>query len=194
MMLTTDPEKRITINEIRQHEWYQQVPDLAAAATTNSAQTEELDQEILEKLVAFGFEKDFAVESVKRKKHNNATTTYQLLLEKKNRGQEQACSDVNSVISSCDDDSADVSQLVGKSRDNETQAAGDAQASRTARNKLKRARKKQNLRDAEADCNGKPDAQAGQERKGRGKGQERKGRGKGKAHQEGGYPAVPVAA
>jgi len=210
-MLTTDPEKRITIDEIRQHEWYQQVPDLAAAVAANSAQTDELDQEILEKLVDFGFPKDFAVESVKRKKHNNATTTYQLLLEKKNRGQEQACSDVNSVISSCDDDSADVFPPVGKSSDNETPATGDGQAHRTDRKKLKRARKKQSLREAEADCNGKPDAPAGAKGAGAGYSEkltdrqrenlernqasrQRKGGGRGKAHQKGGYPTGPAAA
>lgn len=197
LMLTTDPDKRITIPEIREHPWYKQVPDVARHCYENTEETE-IDQDVLRQLEEFGFPRDFAVESIRNHKHNNVTTTYRLLLEKRQKKQRDnvanAAADVaESVISSCDDDSADTEPV-----DVEAEDAAQTSNVKSSRKRMNRSRRKQNLQNGNADGkedaaakagNAEADANDGSEHKGRGR---RRGRGgknsQGKGRREGGYP------
>lgn len=89
LMLTTDPEKRITIPEIRQHSWYKQIPD-ASPRWDAGAEDFKLEDDLLWQIEELGFPRKHTVESLKSKKHNLVTTTYLLLREKKRRLAEQA--------------------------------------------------------------------------------------------------------
>lgn len=81
-VLTTDPEKRLTLDGIRQHVWYQQIPE---ASLQEREGAESLDQDILDQLESYGFSREFAVKCLKTNKHNHVTTTYYLLQEKRLR-------------------------------------------------------------------------------------------------------------
>mmetsp|Transcript_13904 Transcript_13904/g.25615 ORF Transcript_13904/g.25615 Transcript_13904/m.25615 type:complete len:677 (+) Transcript_13904:96-2126(+) len=102
-MLTTDPDKRITLAGIRQHRWYQQIPEASlpdisghwGLGSTNKATAPKwrktnspaiiLDEEILEQLESYGFSREYATKCLHTNKHNHVTTTYYLLLSKKQR-------------------------------------------------------------------------------------------------------------
>eukprot|EP00927_Polykrikos_kofoidii_P007674 TRINITY_DN13154_c3_g1_i1.p1 TRINITY_DN13154_c3_g1~~TRINITY_DN13154_c3_g1_i1.p1 ORF type:complete len:757 (+),score=115.93 TRINITY_DN13154_c3_g1_i1:66-2336(+) len=86
-MLTTDPEKRLTLKAIREHNWYKQIPE--AAVRMNEVQNE-LDQEIIDQLDSYGFSREHAVKCLQSNKHNHVTTTYYLLKEKKHLQQNDA--------------------------------------------------------------------------------------------------------
>jgi len=79
-MLTTDPEKRLTLDGVRQHKWYCQMQE---ASIPDYEDKGIMDEEILEQLDSYGFPRDYAVKCLKTNKHNHATTTYYLLKEKK---------------------------------------------------------------------------------------------------------------
>eukprot|EP00927_Polykrikos_kofoidii_P029189 TRINITY_DN25280_c2_g4_i1.p1 TRINITY_DN25280_c2_g4~~TRINITY_DN25280_c2_g4_i1.p1 ORF type:complete len:744 (-),score=98.74 TRINITY_DN25280_c2_g4_i1:551-2782(-) len=79
-MLTTDPEKRLTLAGIREHAWYRQIPE---AGLSINEDANVLDQEILEQLDCYGFALEYAIKCVQANKHNHVTTTYYLLKEKK---------------------------------------------------------------------------------------------------------------
>lgn len=83
-ILTVDPEKRVTAAQIREHPWYQQVPDAAISWPGTSAD-EGPDKELLDQLEKYSIPRDYALRSLQLNKHNLATTTYYLLLERKNR-------------------------------------------------------------------------------------------------------------
>eukprot|EP00746_Dinoflagellata_sp_MGD_P142917 gnl/MRDRNA2_/MRDRNA2_75815_c0_seq1.p1 gnl/MRDRNA2_/MRDRNA2_75815_c0~~gnl/MRDRNA2_/MRDRNA2_75815_c0_seq1.p1 ORF type:complete len:604 (-),score=95.79 gnl/MRDRNA2_/MRDRNA2_75815_c0_seq1:633-2381(-) len=82
-MLTTDPERRITIPRIRAHPWYRQIPE--SSLPTPDLQAAGLEEDVLEQLDRFGFPRDYATKCLQMNKHNHVTTTYYLLAEKKNR-------------------------------------------------------------------------------------------------------------
>jgi len=102
-MLTTDPEKRITLDGIRQHKWYRQMPEASLPDIDGFASLDRplakkmngkaskpaviLDEEILDQLESYGFSRDYAVKCLQTNKHNHLTTTYHLLKAKKQRSQ-----------------------------------------------------------------------------------------------------------
>jgi 5'-AMP-activated protein kinase catalytic alpha subunit len=132
-MLTTDPEKRITIPEIREHPWYKQIPD-AAAIWDGKAKDKELRQDIMKQLDGLGFPRDFAVQSLKNQKHNMVTTTYYLLLEKMRR---RALRDAKrGEIKVSEPDSSEST--------NSNDEEGDTQAA-SPRRPMNRSRRKKNL-------------------------------------------------
>jgi len=188
-MLTTDPEKRITIAEIREHPWYQQVPDIARSCFSENVKEKEIDQEVVDKLVGHGFELNFVVESVRNNKHNNATTSYHLLLEKKRHGQPLESADAIDLISSCEDDSTDTEKASENGNAEKPQVV-DSASSPNGR-LMKRSRRKKNLKNGDGNSAGDKDANAGKDgddgaagaQKGRGRGNRR-----GRGGRKGGYP------
>jgi len=91
-MLTTDPGKRLTIEGIRWHPWYRQIPeasirlgtpDFRASANQQANGKSTFDEELLQQLENYGFARDYAVKCLQTNKHNHVTTTYYLLYQKK---------------------------------------------------------------------------------------------------------------
>jgi len=83
-MLTTDPTRRMNLNDIRQHPWYRQFPE-ASKKMTDAAGNLAMDEEVLEQLDSYGYQREYAVKCLQTNKHNHVTTTYYLLLEKRLR-------------------------------------------------------------------------------------------------------------
>lgn len=79
-MLTTDPALRLTLDGIRQHAWYKQIPE---ASTQDFEDTGILDEVILDQLDSYGFSREYARKCLLSNKHNHVTTTYFLLREKR---------------------------------------------------------------------------------------------------------------
>lgn len=94
-MLTTDPTQRMTLDAIRQHVWYRQIPE---ASIRDTLDTSVLDEEILEQLDTYGFQRDYAVKCLQTNKHNHVTTTYYLLKEKRRRAGTDAGMATNAAI------------------------------------------------------------------------------------------------
>lgn len=83
-MLTTDPEHRCTIDEIRCHSWYKLVQESAMQSDIDRTE-KRLEEDVLEQLDRFGFPRDYAERCLQMNKHNHVTTTYYLLVDKKRR-------------------------------------------------------------------------------------------------------------
>lgn len=86
-MLTVDPQKRITIDEIRHHPWVTQGydgPPPTYLPTTYPVH--HIEERVLEQLVSMGFDKEAAREKVMKNEHNQATFIYHLLLARARRG------------------------------------------------------------------------------------------------------------
>mmetsp|Transcript_21913 Transcript_21913/g.51218 ORF Transcript_21913/g.51218 Transcript_21913/m.51218 type:complete len:680 (+) Transcript_21913:59-2098(+) len=81
-LLTVDPEQRITVEQVRAHPWFLQVPDAARAPLSTAT---ELQEDLIEHLERFGFLREYVVKCLQMNKHNHVTTTYHLLAEKKRR-------------------------------------------------------------------------------------------------------------
>eukprot|EP00811_Abedinium_folium_P008914 NODE_1823_length_2366_cov_3.625279.p1 GENE.NODE_1823_length_2366_cov_3.625279~~NODE_1823_length_2366_cov_3.625279.p1 ORF type:complete len:630 (+),score=187.45 NODE_1823_length_2366_cov_3.625279:222-2111(+) len=79
-ILTADPVRRMTIEDIRDHAWYRQMPEASIRVGDNAG---ELDEEVLEQLESYGFPRDHATRCLASSKHNHVTTTYYLLKEKR---------------------------------------------------------------------------------------------------------------
>eukprot|EP00425_Heterocapsa_triquetra_P034187 CAMPEP_0195099418 /NCGR_PEP_ID=MMETSP0448-20130528/58269_1 /TAXON_ID=66468 /ORGANISM="Heterocapsa triquestra, Strain CCMP 448" /LENGTH=264 /DNA_ID=CAMNT_0040134303 /DNA_START=39 /DNA_END=829 /DNA_ORIENTATION=+ len=79
-MLTTDPEKRMTLDGMRQHPWYKQMPEASLVD-----REDQLEEEILEELDNYGFPRDYTLRCLTTNKHNHVTTTYNLLKDKRLR-------------------------------------------------------------------------------------------------------------
>jgi len=201
-MLTTDPEKRITVAEIRQHEWYQAFGPEASLNWDAMPEEEDLDEELLQALDGFGFARDFAVQSLKAKKHNSASTTYSLLQDRKRRGESVEPAELNclQLQAGSDAQAADSSSTEESGEGEKKQAEPDSQ--------MKHSRKHNNggslsggthgqTQESEADKEGAADvtqAAVHNGRKGRGKRGKNNG---GEGKPASGYPAggsVPLAA
>jgi len=98
-MLTTDPEKRLTLDGIRQHAWYRQIPE---ASLRDREDTGSLDEDILEQLDSYGFPREYAVKCLKTNKHNHVTTTYHLIKEKRLRSLSEGKYATSQVIADLD--------------------------------------------------------------------------------------------
>ncbi|KAL5718350.1 cAMP-dependent protein kinase [Ranunculus cassubicifolius] len=86
-MLIVDPTKRITINEIRQHPWFQaHLPRyLAVPPPDTMQQAKKIDVDILQEVVKMGFDKNLLLESLRTRVQNEATVAYYLLLDNRFR-------------------------------------------------------------------------------------------------------------
>jgi 5'-AMP-activated protein kinase, catalytic alpha subunit len=82
-ILTVDPAKRFRIEDIRRHRWWNLTPP-----QTNSQglivgyHRIPIDDQILRATVELGFDHGFTRKCIEANRHNDATTTYYLLLKK----------------------------------------------------------------------------------------------------------------
>ncbi|KAL6644876.1 hypothetical protein ACP70R_016484 [Stipagrostis hirtigluma subsp. patula] len=86
-MLVVDPMKRITIREIREHQWFQiRLPRYLAVPPPDTAQQAKMiDEDTLRDVVNLGFNKDHVCESLCNRLQNEATVAYYLLLDNRFR-------------------------------------------------------------------------------------------------------------
>eukprot|EP00441_Pelagodinium_beii_P004112 CAMPEP_0197679866 /NCGR_PEP_ID=MMETSP1338-20131121/92365_1 /TAXON_ID=43686 ORGANISM="Pelagodinium beii, Strain RCC1491" /NCGR_SAMPLE_ID=MMETSP1338 /ASSEMBLY_ACC=CAM_ASM_000754 /LENGTH=482 /DNA_ID=CAMNT_0043260969 /DNA_START=31 /DNA_END=1476 /DNA_ORIENTATION=- len=84
-LLTTEPARRYTVPDVRNHAWYRQISESSAAPCDWMPGHLNFEEDVLRDLDAFGFPRDYAVRCLELNKHNHVTTTYYLLTEKKRR-------------------------------------------------------------------------------------------------------------
>ncbi|XP_052155621.1 serine/threonine protein kinase OSK1 [Oryza glaberrima] len=86
-MLVVDPMKRITIREIREHQWFTVgLPRYLAVPPPDTAQqVKKLDDETLNDVINMGFDKNQLIESLHKRLQNEATVAYYLLLDNRLR-------------------------------------------------------------------------------------------------------------
>ncbi|XP_052196721.1 SNF1-related protein kinase catalytic subunit alpha KIN10 [Diospyros lotus] len=82
-MLVTDPVKRMTIPQIRYHPWFQaHLPRYLAVPPPNTIQqAKKIDEEILQKVVNMGFDRNSLVDSLSNRVQNEGTVAYYLLFD-----------------------------------------------------------------------------------------------------------------
>ena len=88
-ILATDPVQRYSISDIRRHRWFSKV----SKATQIELQPKALempDPVVLSEIESIGIQRATVVDGLKRGLHNNATTTYHLLLKRITRNAELA--------------------------------------------------------------------------------------------------------
>lgn len=98
-MLTTDPEKRMKLEDIRKHPWYCQIPE---ASLLDREELGSLDEDILDQLENYGFPRDYATKCLNTNKHNHVTTTYYLIKEKNLRSQAEGRGPMSDAIADID--------------------------------------------------------------------------------------------
>ncbi|KAJ8536282.1 hypothetical protein K7X08_034683 [Anisodus acutangulus] len=82
-MLIVDPMKRISIPDIRQHQWFKiHLPRYLAVPPPDAMQhLKKLDEEILQQVIRMGFDRDQLLESLQKRIQDDATVAYYLLYD-----------------------------------------------------------------------------------------------------------------
>lgn len=80
-LLTVNPKKRISIEEIKNHSFYQQ-GDLQIIRDKKLYNKEKINEKIINKMESIGFNKEVIMKNIEMNRHNNVTTTYFLLFKK----------------------------------------------------------------------------------------------------------------
>ncbi|PSS07943.1 SNF1-related protein kinase catalytic subunit alpha like [Actinidia chinensis var. chinensis] len=82
-MLVVDPMKRITIPEIRRHYWFKtRLPRYLAVQPPDPAQLiKKIDEDVLQKVLKMGVDKNHLIESLRNRIQNDATVAYYLLFD-----------------------------------------------------------------------------------------------------------------
>lgn len=82
-ILTVDPTKRFRIEDIRKHKWWSLSPQLTTSqGIIVGYHRIPIDDNMLEETVKLGFDLNFTRKCIEANRHNDATTTYYLLLKK----------------------------------------------------------------------------------------------------------------
>ncbi|OMJ69287.1 hypothetical protein SteCoe_33028 [Stentor coeruleus] len=81
-ILRTDPDQRYTIDEIKNHEWFNQVKQEISSGILVGYQNIQVDNIILNKLENYKVDLDYAKKCIEANKHNSVSTGYYLLLKK----------------------------------------------------------------------------------------------------------------
>eukprot|EP00826_Nyctotherus_ovalis_P063177 TRINITY_DN9243_c0_g1_i14.p1 TRINITY_DN9243_c0_g1~~TRINITY_DN9243_c0_g1_i14.p1 ORF type:complete len:577 (-),score=142.98 TRINITY_DN9243_c0_g1_i14:246-1976(-) len=81
-ILNVDPEKRFTIEDIKKHPWFSLVPPMVSHGLIVGVHQVPIEPAVLSQLDSYGFEAEYARKCIEANKHNAATTTYYLLLQK----------------------------------------------------------------------------------------------------------------
>lgn len=81
-ILNTDPNKRINIEEIRNHPWYKQIPEEKCLGILVGYDQIPVDSVILKQLEDYNMKLDYVRQCIEANKHNSTTTGYYLLLKK----------------------------------------------------------------------------------------------------------------
>lgn len=81
-ILINDPCKRITIKDIRNHQWYNMCSLPKIEGLFISIQPIPLDMMIIETMKQYGYDKDEVIKLLLNNRHNNVTTLYYLIIKK----------------------------------------------------------------------------------------------------------------
>jgi len=86
-LLTTDPAARYTVPLVREHPWYQQIPEASRSFLGGPRQGEpfQIDDEVLLQMKDLDLPIEYAAKCLRMRKHNHVTTTYHLLASRKRR-------------------------------------------------------------------------------------------------------------
>lgn len=84
-ILETDPDKRLTIEQIRNHPWYKQNDEVIYNGIIVGSDQIPIDDDILEEMKKFDYDLDYSRKCIEANKHNHITATYNLLLKSKLR-------------------------------------------------------------------------------------------------------------
>ena len=95
-ILTTDPSTRFKIEDIRQHRWYKINKAKEREGIIVGAHQIPIDKYILNQIDSLEINSEYARKCLEANKHNNATTTYYLLLKKNLREGIQSPADISS--------------------------------------------------------------------------------------------------
>jgi serine/threonine protein kinase len=96
-ILNTDPEKRYTLKQIRSHAWFNRIPVMINEGLLVGVINIPVDENILEKMKKLGYPKDEVRENLLNNRHNNATTTYYLMIRNQYRNGVSSVSDLVSI-------------------------------------------------------------------------------------------------
>ena len=81
-ILQTDPEQRYSIENIRAHEWFNQIKQEISPGILIGYQNITVDSTILNKLETYKVDLNYAKKCIEANKHNSISTGYYLLLKK----------------------------------------------------------------------------------------------------------------
>ena len=82
-ILITDPDKRLTIKQIRDHKWFWlNIPIQISDGIIIGYNQIPIESKILEMMKEYGFESEYTQQCLDANKHNHATTTYYLFLKR----------------------------------------------------------------------------------------------------------------
>ena len=94
-MLITNPLKRITLNEIKEHSWFKNdINDNYHYGIDLNKEIIPIDEGIIDLMNDMNFNKQEVRENILRDEHNNITTTYYLLLRRMVRRGKESISDL----------------------------------------------------------------------------------------------------
>ncbi|OMJ82270.1 hypothetical protein SteCoe_17050 [Stentor coeruleus] len=81
-ILNTDPDKRFSIEDIRNHPWFNQVPEEKCPGILIGYDQIPVDSQILKQLDFYNMKLDYIRQCIEANKHNSTTAGYYLLLKK----------------------------------------------------------------------------------------------------------------
>ena len=81
-ILNVDPEKRYSIDKIREHRWYKQNEDVHYSGIVVGSDQIPVHEKLLDQLIDLGYDGEYSLKWIEANKHNNITATYNLLLKK----------------------------------------------------------------------------------------------------------------
>ena len=82
-VMETDPDKRLTTQQIKQHPWYKTYKPICENQGLVVGKNEiPIEPSLLVYLERYGFKKEYATARLNKNKHNQVTTVYYLLLQR----------------------------------------------------------------------------------------------------------------
>eukprot|EP00826_Nyctotherus_ovalis_P012849 TRINITY_DN1341_c0_g1_i23.p1 TRINITY_DN1341_c0_g1~~TRINITY_DN1341_c0_g1_i23.p1 ORF type:complete len:421 (+),score=84.19 TRINITY_DN1341_c0_g1_i23:73-1335(+) len=97
-ILTVDPAKRFTIDDIRRHPWFALSPAKAKQGIVVGVHQVPSEPSILKQIESYGFSTEYTQKCIEANKHNSATTTYYLLLQRFIRAGGKSVADLSSPL------------------------------------------------------------------------------------------------
>jgi serine/threonine protein kinase len=112
-ILNTDPVKRYSITEIRNHAWYNiSKPEKETDGIIIGVNPVPVDTSILQQMEAYGFNQDYARKCIEANKHNHLTTTYYLLLQRHLKNGGKSIADLSVSPSSQSTSVSQISKII----------------------------------------------------------------------------------
>jgi 5'-AMP-activated protein kinase catalytic alpha subunit len=98
-ILNTDPEKRLTIDQIKAHPWFSLYKGYVNIPKGIIVGFHEIpiDELVVDQVENFNYDRNLVVNSIKNNKHNKVTSLYYLLLLKFIRSGHVSCADINQI-------------------------------------------------------------------------------------------------